>query len=407
MPMHEVEAMARSELPVRPDPAGGGIAIPAAEPLRVVVGELAAVNRHLVRHFLQGSGFEVVGEASRPDELVSLAGTVAPDAIVVGHEPGAFDAIAALPEVRRAAPGARIALFLPPGEAPPIDLPFRGADVYLEQGVGLKDLAFVLRSLCPGPFVAIDDAADGEPPRAVDGGRVELADPTGPRRFPRVRRFLLAPSVAAIVLAAGAAWAFRTAVVPGPREAAPAAPSAPAPEVRGVGLLPVERALDGLAAAIREGRPRRVAALARSLFRARLVAVEAGVDPAVLDARVRARLRPLLRSAPPDVTLVLRAVLGDVLGWGPVHGGGEGPAGGTPGPGSLDQVPAGGGSVAGGEGAGGTSVGPDGGAAEEDEGSGDGSPPGGPPYGKAKGHEKDKARGKAVGHDRETGASSR
>ncbi|HWT26154.1 MAG TPA: EAL domain-containing protein, partial [Solirubrobacteraceae bacterium] len=92
----ELEQLVLSELDVR-------------APLRVLVCDDAADLRALVRASLErdGSG-EVVGEAADGAAAVTLAAELLPDVVVLDIQMPGVDGLTALPEIRRAAPGADV-----------------------------------------------------------------------------------------------------------------------------------------------------------------------------------------------------------------------------------------------------------------------------------------------------------
>ena len=126
-------------------------------PLKVVIAADTAMSRDVVRFFLQASGdIEVIGQAASAGDASWMAKKYAADAVVI-HAGIAFDATQdAVRQVRSAAPAARIVVVTPEGGGVPLPLSSRGADSYLEEGVGLAELAFVLVSLCRSPDIAID-----------------------------------------------------------------------------------------------------------------------------------------------------------------------------------------------------------------------------------------------------------
>jgi hypothetical protein len=108
--------------------------------LRVVIAGNIYAKRTLVRRFLEDDGFDVVGEVRTRDELLALDGIGRADAVVVDGDllDGSVD------ELRATAPDSAIVVFTSPagGVASP-----RGADGYLEKGMGLASLTALLHSL--------------------------------------------------------------------------------------------------------------------------------------------------------------------------------------------------------------------------------------------------------------------
>jgi DNA-binding NarL/FixJ family response regulator len=128
-----------------------------AAPIRVVVVDDEEHVRRLVRVCLQlEHDFAVVGEAGDGTEAVSVVAATSPDVVVLDLEMPHMSGLAAIPELRRSAPSARIAVlsaYPDPytlGEALTM-----GADTYLDKAMELADLAPALRAL-----LDVDEHAD-------------------------------------------------------------------------------------------------------------------------------------------------------------------------------------------------------------------------------------------------------
>ena len=135
---------------------GEGRAREASAPLRVLVVDDAADLRALLRATLElDGGFEVVGEAADGDEAIEVAGRVQPHVVVLDLVMPGADGLPAIPQLRQVAPDARIVV-LSGFEAADHDAEARrlGADLYLEKGRAVIELATVLTEVVSGPPIA-------------------------------------------------------------------------------------------------------------------------------------------------------------------------------------------------------------------------------------------------------------
>ncbi len=329
------------------------------EPVRVVVADEAPVNRSLIRYFLENDGFRVVGESSSADELVALAGSDRPDAVVIDDGLPGTNLFDTIKRIRKASPSTRIILFSSrvPSDASRA-LGRRGADAALEKGVGLKDLTPALTLLC------------GAPPATVPEVPAPMPIAIRPAPPPRRRRFLprtgASAAVSLAVLAVLAlvllrAWSGGSPPLrPNPN---PVASPTPAVEDLDLGVLYLDAAmgdLSDLLAAMPRGSFEEIVDLARGLMRGRTAALASGTDVSRLDALLAKRLTPsLLAQVSPRTAWVLVGILGPLLpiidvgglfaepaegGTGSTTGGGAGVA--------IDLTGGGGGSGTGGSGGG-------------------------------------------------------
>src|SRR5581483_8097230 len=123
----------------------GGVSVPEdphtlggrAGALRVVVADDVPVDRRITRFFLEAQGIEVVGEAAGGAEAVRQVGEQRPDAVVLHVSLTADQDYQIVPAIRRVSPRTRVILFTPPG-----------ADPGLEEGIGLKDVSYLIHRLC-------------------------------------------------------------------------------------------------------------------------------------------------------------------------------------------------------------------------------------------------------------------
>jgi CheY-like chemotaxis protein len=296
------------------------------QPLRVVIADGIPVVRHLMRFFLEEDGFEVLGETARGDELVELVRTHRPDAVVLHERLADAQGLASIPGIRAASPDTRIAMCTRSGGIE-LSAGTRGADVYLEEGLGLKDLAFVLRTLCESPFISLESgtAEGGEQlaPVVPLNGDASPPAPAGDEERHADQgawwsRLVTSAAVAITVLA------FSLFVSPGGELTVPppANPSAPMSRAAERALEEAELSLAALVRAIEAGASEEeVARLTRDLVEARMTAEAAGADLSGLDALIAAEVGSVLPGLPPSTALVLRAILGPLI----PPGGGIGP----------------------------------------------------------------------------------
>src|SRR5581483_178756 len=134
----------------------GGVSVPEdphtlggrAGALRVVVADDVPVDRRITRFFLEAQGIEVVGEAAGGAEAVRQVGEQRPDAVVLHVSLTADQDYQIVPAIRRVSPRTRVILFTPPGADPSVEARARGADAGLEEGIGLKDVSYLIHRLC-------------------------------------------------------------------------------------------------------------------------------------------------------------------------------------------------------------------------------------------------------------------
>jgi len=118
-------------------------------PLRVVIADDVAELRELVRIKLElEPGCEVVGEAANGVEAVAVAAATQPDCILLDLAMPIMDGLQAIPEVRRVAPHARIAVLTGfDGNTVADTAAELGADLYLNKATALVDLPAPLLQL--------------------------------------------------------------------------------------------------------------------------------------------------------------------------------------------------------------------------------------------------------------------
>jgi hypothetical protein len=320
----------------------------AETPLKVVIAADTAMSRDVVRFFLQASGdIEVIGQAASAGDASWMAKKYAADAVVI-HAGIAFDATQdAVRQVRSASPAARIVVVTPEGGGVPLPLSSRGADSYLEEGVGLADLAFVLVSLCRSPDIAIDvqPAFDRRPPPdpvvVVPQPEPELvlagtaaATVQSPTATPLSAAPEMAPGAAAPLtwrgrgglvplLAAAAAFVmvvgltiYRTQLenLFAPRGTAYFAGLHVGPQ-SSILLRASEERLGDLVHSLHGARIVNAPAIARDLVERRSQMLEAGGDVTALDREIETTLRPVIATSPPGIAVAVLTVLAPVAGW--------------------------------------------------------------------------------------------
>lgn len=131
--------------------------------IRVVLADDTADLRLLLRMALEeDQRFDVVGEAANGEDAVELAAREQPDAIVLDLAMPVMDGLEAIPAIRTSTPRTKIVVLSGfDAEEMSAQVLARGAHLYLEKGVALREIAFILATLCDSPFVtsARDEAA--------------------------------------------------------------------------------------------------------------------------------------------------------------------------------------------------------------------------------------------------------
>ncbi len=117
---------------------------------RIVIADDTPDIRMLLRWSLEpDSRFEIVGEATNGAEAVELITTLDVDAILLDLAMPVMDGLQAIPQIKDASPLTRIIVLSGfDQESMAGEALSRGADVYLEKGVAVTQIADVLTDLC-------------------------------------------------------------------------------------------------------------------------------------------------------------------------------------------------------------------------------------------------------------------
>jgi YesN/AraC family two-component response regulator len=120
---------------------------------RVLVVDDAAHLRDLLTLLLDvEDDFEVVGTAADGKQALSIAAGLAPDVVLLDLAMPVMDGMAALPELRRQLPDARIVIFSGfEHQALAEQALAAGADDYIEKGISVTHLVERLRELRTHP----------------------------------------------------------------------------------------------------------------------------------------------------------------------------------------------------------------------------------------------------------------
>lgn len=122
----------------------------AAENLSVIVIDDDEDVRQVMRLAFEVDGrFDVIGLGESAQDAVWLASTYKPDAILLDVRMPEVDGLAALPDIRRAAPSAKVLVFSVLDEelmAPQLD--DAGADGYVPKGTSPVSIIDCLAQLC-------------------------------------------------------------------------------------------------------------------------------------------------------------------------------------------------------------------------------------------------------------------
>jgi DNA-binding NarL/FixJ family response regulator len=117
---------------------------------RIVICDDQPAFRQLITLVLGlEKGLEVVGEAADGDAVVRVVADLDPDVLLLDIAMPIRDGIAALPEVKRAAPRTSVVMLSAFGSETMRSRAFAaGADAFLEKGADVEDLVAQIREAC-------------------------------------------------------------------------------------------------------------------------------------------------------------------------------------------------------------------------------------------------------------------
>lgn len=124
--------------------------IQATKPCRVVIADDTPDIRMLLRWSLEpDERFEIVGEAANGAEALALLSDNEVDAILLDLAMPVMDGLQAIPQIKSHSPDTRIVVLSGFDQESMADEALsRGADVYLEKGVAVSEVAAVLADVC-------------------------------------------------------------------------------------------------------------------------------------------------------------------------------------------------------------------------------------------------------------------
>ena len=132
------------------DDAGARVVIQTTKPCRVVIADDTPDIRMLLRWSLEpDERFEIVGEAANGAEALVLLNENEVDAILLDLAMPVMDGLQAIPRIKSESPHTRIVVLSGfDEESMAGEALSRGADVYLEKGVAVAEVAAVLADMC-------------------------------------------------------------------------------------------------------------------------------------------------------------------------------------------------------------------------------------------------------------------
>ena len=234
--------------------------------------------RDLLRFALDELGFVTASQVSTGAAAIDAASEHHPDVLIL-HEGAGLGAPEVIERIRSVSPGSTVVVLTTDrAETPPALA--ASADAVVEEGAGLQDLPSVLGAGTAAPThapVRRRWSVHGRPGRHAE------------RWLKRIQG-----AVAATILLAGLML-----VLPGTGFDG--------------GLAAAQDSLGLLADELPDATPEEAVSLATTLVSQRAILLSRDVDVTTLDAQIAERLRPMLRSLPPDVVRGLTGVLGGLL----------------------------------------------------------------------------------------------
>ena len=283
-------------------------------PLRVLVAAHQPLHRELVRFFLEEGGCQVVALVARGDDAVSLAAEKRPDAVILHESLAAIGDEGLIQRVRQGSESTKIVVITPEPEQA-WSGPFRGADAFVEEWVGIQNLGPVLQRLCRGaPGL---QPARTEPELAMVGAATAAGEggepPTAPRAVDQPKGWqarwyerLQGAAAASVILIALFLGRGLFQLPPTSGDAGSAVASAH--------LTNAYSTLAVLVASMRDGMsPEVIAGNARKLSQERAAAIASGADVTRLDAAIAAEVPPLLPNITDEGAAAVEAILGDLV----------------------------------------------------------------------------------------------
>jgi CheY-like chemotaxis protein len=308
---------------------------------RVVIAGNIYDKLALVRRFLEEDGYEVVGVASKRQDVIYAVQQGRPDAVVIDEELIDEGLVGTLLRIRAAQPRAKVVVFT---SGPPIqETAPKGADGYLEKGTGLAVLTSMLDRLladrpprveaitthagtsdadtavtAPVDMVVIPaaegTAAAGDPDAALEPARFgtvdDVEDETSDEpRFGGFRLAALAAGFVLIVWSLVALLGGNEPHQPSTRAAGPSPSAILAPDE----LQLAYATLDSMIGALRSGNYVLATVDASELMQGRETAQAAGFSIGALDDEITARLDALVGTLPTRVNTQLQDSLGSLF----------------------------------------------------------------------------------------------
>jgi hypothetical protein len=283
-------------------------------PLRVMVAAYQPLHRELVRFFLEEGGCQVVALVARGDDAVGLAAEKRPDAAILHESLAAVEDEGLVQRLRHGSESTKIVVITPEPEQA-WSGPYRGADAFVEEWVGIQELGPILQRLCRGASVPQPTRAERE--AAIVGAGVAAGDDGDPPSDPsegnqwkgwqaRWYERLQGAVAASVILLA-------LFLGPGLFHLQPTSGGAGS-SAASVHLTHAYSTLAVLVSSMRTGMsPEVLADKARQLSEERAAAIASGADVTRLDAAIAAEVPPLLPSVTDEGAAAVTAILGDLV----------------------------------------------------------------------------------------------